>query len=84
MRIGAMSVDRNDRRMCGCKIALFVLLQDKLLDLDLSHWNLAQNAPSNFLHNLIDDLAHVLRSIQMGFKLLVAPNSFKNLNQIRR
>src|SRR5262245_51046222 len=64
MRISTVGVYCDDRRMSRSKVATVVVFQDELLNLDLVYRDVIQNTPPDFLHNLINDLAHVLRRVQ--------------------
>ena len=52
-----------------------------------SRWRTAvsrgTSAAPDFRNDRIHDFPHVLRRIQMGFKLFFAPHRFKDLHQIR-
>ena len=83
VRIRAVRIDGDDGRMPGGQIPALVLLQDEILDFQLGHGNLVCNAAPDFRNDRIHDFPHVLRRIQMCFKLFFAPHRFKDLHQIR-
>src|SRR5262249_5276129 len=84
VRIRAMRIDRDNWRMSRSEVALLILFQNELLNLNLRDRNAISNAPPNFLHDLIDDLPHVLGGIQMRLQLLIAPHRLEHLDQIGR
>ena len=79
-----MRIDGHDRWMSRREIPPVKLFQDEILNIQLRDRNVAANAPPDLTCSHIDDFTHVLRRIQMRFELLIAPNRFERLDQVRR
>src|SRR5215471_12390612 len=81
MRVAAVSVYGNDRRVLGDQVCAAKSLSNPLLHLELGGAAVA-HAMSNLFKGSFDDRVYGIARGKVSFDLLVAPGSFKARHQV--